>query len=74
MKIFQEIQKTFATAGVIPGLAMQAYSFNERISMGFIILSSGLTSVCVYILNYANTYAEYTQSIFLFSLFDHHRS
>lgn len=68
MLVFQAIQKTFAVAGITRKLVTQAYPLNVKIVMGFLLLNTGATINLIYTVWYADTFAEYTQSIYVFSL------
>lgn len=70
MQVFQTIQKNFAIAGITPDLVNQAYPLNVKILMGFLSLNSGAYFNLAFTLYYADTFAEYTQSIYVFSLVD----
>lgn len=67
MEVFKTIRKNFVTVGISPKLATQAYPFNGKISMGFLILNLTLIFIFVYIFNDAKTFFEYTQSIYMAS-------
>lgn len=62
IEIFQNNPK--AMIGISPKLVIQSYPLNGKILMGFLILSSFCISICMHIFNYAETFSEYTQSIF----------
>lgn len=68
--VFQTIQKNFAVAGITPDLVNQAYPLNVKILMGFLLLNAGACFNLIFTLHYAVTFAEYTQSIYVFSLVD----
>lgn len=68
LRAFKSIQKNFAMAGISRELMIQSYPLNERIVTGFLLLSSTLVFICVYILNDAETFFEYTQSIYIASV------
>lgn len=65
IKCFKTIQMYFDMVGIRPELVTQSYPLNERIVIGFLMLSLTVTALCVYILNYAETLFEYTQSIYV---------
>lgn len=66
--IFQAIQRTYAMAGITPVLLTQAYPLNAKIMMGFLLLNIAAIFNLIFTLCYAQTFAEYTQSIYVFSL------
>lgn len=68
LKVFQTTQKNFAMMGISRKLATQAYPLNVRILMGFLILYSLAIFNLIYTIYYAKTFAEYTQSVYVFSL------
>lgn len=68
MKAFNTILKNFAVVGYSPALVTQSYPFNWKIIMGFLLLTSNITFLCVFIFNYAETFFEYTQSIYIASV------
>lgn len=67
MKAFQLIKEYYAKAGICEALVTQSYPFNGKILFG--LLTLGVASICqlVYIFNYAKTFAEYTQSVYVCS-------
>lgn len=65
MKIFQEIQKNFATLGISPGLSIQPYPLNGKILMEFLILHLALICGFRFTFYEAKTFAEYTQSTYM---------
>lgn len=65
MKLFKTTQKNFAMIGITPELVTQSYPINWKICMGFLILGSAFISAFAYVFNYADTFFEYTQSIFI---------
>lgn len=68
LKVFELIQKNFATAGITPSLADQSYPFNMIILSGFLALSSGIYCTFIFILYGAQTSVEYTQSVYTCSM------
>lgn len=66
--VLQLAQKNFAAAGIVPNLTAQPYPLNGRILLGFLTL--GLAAICNFKYGFydANTFIEYTQSIFMSSL------
>lgn len=67
MKIFQAIRKNFASIGIVLNSVMKLRSFNTKLSVVTLMLVLALTSHGVYVSKYAETSAEYTQSIYVFS-------
>lgn len=67
LKAFKMIRKTFVVMGIGPTLATQSYPLNGRIMFGFLLLCSGTTFSCVYIFNDAETFSDYTQSVYILS-------
>lgn len=64
LKAFRTVQKYLAIFGISPKLVTQSYPLNKKISLGFLLLGSATISICVYILNDANTFLEFTKSIY----------
>lgn len=67
LKLFQTIQKNFASLGIDPNSAMPLRSFNEKILMGLLALGSGIIFMLMFIFNEADTFSQYTQSIYFCS-------
>lgn len=65
LKAFEIVQRKFATIGITAKFATQPYPLNGRICIGFSILIPYITFLCVFIFNYAETFSEYTQSIYI---------
>lgn len=65
LKPFQMIQKNLITSGISPKLMHQAYPLNWKILTNLLLLTAGITSLCVYVLNNDETFSEYTQSIYV---------
>lgn len=65
MMIFETNQKNLAIIGIGPELGTQPYPFNGKILMGLLILTYSLISINLYAFNYAETFFEYTQCIFM---------
>lgn len=68
LKIFKLTKKNFAAIGISPELVNHPYPFNVRILLGLLILMASVTCNLLYIICEAKTFAEYTQSIYTFSL------
>lgn len=68
LKAFKTIQKYFALIGINQKLATQSYPLlNGRILMGFLLLSMGIICVSAQIFTDAETFFEYTQSVYMVS-------
>lgn len=65
MKPYKTIQENFAIIGINRKLLTQSYPFNWRIFITLLELTAGVGFVSMYVIKYANTFIEYTQSIFL---------
>lgn len=65
---FKAIQKNFKDLGISRNLATQSYPLNGKIFKVFLLFCSGTAFICVYISNYAETFFEYTQSIYVASI------
>lgn len=68
LKAFEVIQKNLATAGITSFLADQSYPLNWPISFGFLMLSSGIYNLSIFIIYDAETFPEYTQAVYGCSL------
>lgn len=64
---FKAIQKSFAVVGISPKLPTQSYPFNGRLLLGFLGFGLFIAALGVYIVNYAETFFEYTQGIYIAS-------
>lgn len=66
--MFEFTQRNFAIAGIVPNLAAKPYSLNGKVKLGFLTL--GLAIICNFTYTFceANTFIEYTQSIFMSTL------
>lgn len=65
LKAFKAIQKNFAIAGISPKLVTQSYLLNWKILQCFLLLWSATAFMCVHTINYAETFSEYTQTIYM---------
>lgn len=65
LKAFQTIQKSFAIAGFDRNLVTQSVPLNGKILLCFSLLGLGITFICVYTFNNAESFSEYTQSIYM---------
>lgn len=68
LKAFETIQKNLASVGITPALASQSYPFNATIFYGFLKLGSAVYCTSIFIIFDAETFVEYTQSIYVDSL------
>ena len=60
MKLYQIVQKDFALLGISPNQP----NFDQKSVMAFLIFSLGIISGTVFLFFKANTFLEYTQSIY----------
>lgn len=63
MKLLQSAQK----AGAIIGLAADRQPFNSRVKFILVIFGSMIIFYCVYLVDEANTFIEYTANFYLLS-------
>lgn len=68
MKVFQLTQANFASAGIFANSTIKSQRFNMEIVKSFLIIGSSITCSLMYAFLEANTFAEYTQSIYSGSL------
>lgn len=68
MKVFQAIQSNFAIVGINPIVAKQPYPFNVKIVLGILLLGSAIVCNLLYVIDDAETFAEYTQTIYICSV------
>lgn len=68
LRVLQSIQKNFAMLGIVPALVTQTFPLNEKVFLDFSILSSAIICNFTYTFSEANTFVEYTQSIFMSTL------
>lgn len=66
--ILQTTQKNLAMLGIIPKLVTQSCPLSGKILSGFLLLSTSSAFVCVYIINDAKTFIDYTQSVYIASV------
>lgn len=64
-KVFGIIQEHLAIIGIEPNLVEQSYPFNGKILFGFLLLGSSIYCTFVFIIYEAETFAEYTQSVYI---------
>lgn len=67
-KPFEIIQKNLATIGITPSLADQSYPFNWTILCGILILSLNIFFLSMFIIYDAETFVEFTQSVYMTTL------
>lgn len=65
MKILQLLQTNLAGVGVHSDLPLQPYPFNKKILMNFLILLLFLICNSVFAIDEAESFGEYTQSIYV---------
>lgn len=65
LKAFETIQMNLAMAGFDRKLAAQSVPLNGKILMCFLLLGLGITFISVHTFNYAETFFEYTQSVYM---------
>lgn len=68
MKIFQILQRRYATLGMSPSQqSPQKYPFNERILFGFLLFALSIPSQIVYIFNMNGGFMDYMECVCTFS-------
>lgn len=67
MKVLQSTQRSFWHLGVDPQQALQSHPFNRRSVMAIVVLSLSTISCLINLLYVANTFIEYTLSIYAFT-------
>lgn len=67
-RAFRTSREYFTILGISPILIDQPYPFNRKIIVGFLILALASTSNILYVIYKAETFGEYTQSIYLCSV------
>lgn len=65
MKIFHTIQKNFEIMGFSSNQTLQKYPLNEKNSMGIFVFIMCSISYLYYLFNIANSFMEYTQSVYV---------
>lgn len=68
LRAFKLSQEYFATIGITPKLAHQSCPLNGEILSGFLMLGAGLYCASAFIVHDAQTFAEYTQSVYTLSI------
>lgn len=69
IKILQIVQKNLTFIGIGPDSAMHLQSYIGKILIGLLLIGSGIFDLLIYIFTVAETFAEYTQSIYVCSVF-----
>lgn len=64
LKLFELPQEHFAIAGITSALASQPYPFNAAVLSGFLLLALSIYMTSVFLIYDAETFAEYTQSVY----------
>lgn len=67
MKILGLVQTNFATIGINPNRSRRQHLSNAKISIGFLILSCFFICSFIFAISEAETFTEYTQSIYMIS-------
>lgn len=67
LQAFKTLRAKLALAGIEPTLATQSYPLNGRICICFLVLSLGISFICVFIFSYAETFSEYAQPNYMVS-------
>lgn len=70
MKCLQNTQKYFAALGIGPDLATQPHPINLKLFIGGIILAITYILVVIYVFSEAETFVEYTRSIYICAFFN----
>lgn len=65
LKAFKTIRKRFLTVGISPKLLTQSHPINGTILSYLLILGTAITFIAVYVFNYAESFFEYIQSMFM---------
>lgn len=68
IEILQLTRKNFAVVGITPDLVDQPHPLNEKILLGFLLLTCSIICNLMYTVCEAKTFIEYTQSIYMFSI------
>lgn len=67
-RAFELIEKNFAIVGITPSLVHQPYPLNGAILFGFFLLGLDILCVLLFVLNDAESFAEYTQCAYIISI------
>lgn len=68
MKIFQAFIKKSVIIGIDRNVAKQRYPINVNIVMGFVLIGSGIVCNLLFVIYEAKTFAQYTQTLYIFSV------
>lgn len=63
--ILKTVQEKLTLVGISPKLVTQSYPFDWKMLMTFLEIGVGLSFVGMYVSKYAETFIDYTQSVFL---------
>lgn len=69
IKIFQAIQKNFSAIGIAPNSVKQLRPFNVKILINLLTLCVAFIGMLLYIVIEANTFLQFTQSVYMCSTF-----
>lgn len=67
MKLFMTIKRNYHVLGINSKQSIQAHPFNKRIVLGSITICLNIISHGVFLSEVANSFMEYTKSIYMFS-------
>lgn len=65
MKAFKTVQKNFSLLGICPDLVNQSYPLNCKVITALLVIITGVSFVVTYVCNDAETFIDYTQSVFV---------
>lgn len=65
LRILQTLQQKFAILGICPIETKQACNSRNKLLIGFCIFGISSISHCVFLFGVANTFEEYTNSIYM---------
>lgn len=68
LRVFQLIQKKFATVGISPNLVTQSYPLNGKVILGILLLTISFSCNLMFFFYKAKTFAEYTESMHMSSM------
>lgn len=67
LEVFKTTLKKLAMMGITSALVQQPYPFDRKMLMPLLSLTIGVSFVSVYIVNYANTFVDYTRAFFMWA-------
>lgn len=67
IRALQLTQKNLAAVGIDENLLVHPYPLNEKVSLGFLTIISSLLCNLMFTVREAETFTEYTQSIYMSS-------